>query len=43
MEMVKKYYLKFMMYAIIGWCYEVFLEVFILNTISTPQNTNYEQ
>ena len=29
MEMVKKYYLKFMMYAIIGWCYEVFLEVFI--------------
>lgn len=25
----KKYYLKFMMYAIIGWCYEVFLEVFI--------------
>lgn len=29
MEMAKKYYLKFMMYAIIGWCYEVFLEVFI--------------
>ena len=29
MEMVKKYYLKFIMYAIIGWCYEVFLEVFI--------------
>lgn len=26
---LKKYYLKFMMYAIIGWCYEVFLEVFI--------------
>ena len=26
---VKKYYLYFMMYAVFGWLYEVFLEVFI--------------
>ena len=26
---VKEYYLYFMMYAIIGWCYEVFLEVVV--------------
>ena len=25
----KKYYLYFMMYAVFGWLYEVFLEVFI--------------
>lgn len=29
LDKFKKYYLYFMMYAIIGWCYEVFLEVFI--------------
>ena len=28
-EKFKKYFLYFMMYAIIGWCYEVFLEVVI--------------
>jgi uncharacterized membrane protein len=26
---IKEYYLYFMMYAIIGWCYEVFLEVVV--------------
>lgn len=26
---IKKYYLYFMMYAIFGWCYEVFLEVVV--------------
>ena len=29
LEKVKKYYLIFMMYAIIGWIYEVFLEVVV--------------
>lgn len=28
-EKIKKYYLIFMMYAIIGWIYEVFLEVVV--------------
>lgn len=28
-DKIKKYFLCFMMYAVIGWCYEVFLEVFI--------------
>lgn len=31
MDKVKKYFLLFLMYAIIGWCYEVFLEVFVYN------------
>ena len=26
---IKKYFLIFLVYSIIGWCYEVFLEVFI--------------
>lgn len=29
LEKIKKYYLYFMMYAVIGWLYEVFLEVVI--------------
>lgn len=29
LEKVKKYYLYFMMYAVFGWCYEVFLEVVV--------------
>jgi len=29
LEKIKKYYLIFMMYAIIGWIYEVFLEVVV--------------
>ncbi len=29
LEQVKKYYLYFMMYAVFGWCYEVFLEVVV--------------
>ena len=29
LEKIKKYYLYFMMYAVIGWCYEVFLEVVV--------------
>jgi len=29
MEKVKKYFIYFMLYAIFGWCYEVFLEVVI--------------
>ena len=28
-DRIRKYYLYFMMYAIIGWCYEVFLEVVV--------------
>ncbi len=28
-EFIKKYYLYFMMYAVIGWIYEVFLEVVV--------------
>lgn len=28
-EVTAEYYLYFMMYAIIGWCYEVFLEVVV--------------
>ena len=29
LEKIKKYYLYFMMYAVLGWAYEVFLEVVI--------------
>ena len=29
LEKIKKYYLYFMMYAVFGWAYEVFLEVVI--------------
>ena len=29
LEKIKKYYLYFMMYAVIGWLYEVFLEVVV--------------
>lgn len=29
LEKIEKYFLYFWLYAIIGWCYEVFLEVFI--------------
>lgn len=28
-QFVEKYFLCFMMYAVIGWCYEVFIEVFV--------------
>ena len=28
-EFIQEYYLYFMMYSIIGWCYEVFLEVVV--------------
>lgn len=28
-EAVRNYYLYFVLYSVIGWCYEVFLEVFI--------------
>lgn len=28
-EKLKRYYLYFMLYSIIGWCYEVFLEVVV--------------
>ena len=31
MQRVQKYFLLFMMYSVIGWCYEVFLEVVIYN------------
>ena len=29
LDKIKKYYLYFMMYAFIGWAYEIILEVFI--------------
>ena len=29
MEKIKKYFVYFMLYAIFGWCYEVFLEVVV--------------
>lgn len=29
LDKIKKNYLYFMMYSVIGWCYEVFLEVFV--------------
>lgn len=29
MERLKKYFIYFMLYAIFGWCYEVFLEVIV--------------
>ena len=28
-ETIKKYFIYFVFFSIIGWCYEVFLEVFI--------------
>ena len=41
LEKIKKYYLIFMMYAIIGWIYEVFLEVVIYKWGFTNRGVMY--